>query len=75
MSPSTFRWVVAAVLAAMMVLLNLPRGFSDDLSHVGKGKMAIVLLRDKNVTQGFDLMDALNSIRSANFGQGGISSG
>ncbi len=60
------KWIVIALLlgVAAYVVMNLPRGFSDDLSRIGKGKPALVLVRDKNVTQSFDLMDVMNSVRS-----------
>ena len=59
------KWVVAllAVLMVATVVMNLPRGFSDDLTRIGKGKAAVVLVRDKNATQSFDLMDELNGLR------------
>ena len=59
------KWVLAilALLMVATVVMNLPRGFSDDLTRIGKGKAAVVLVRDKNATQSFDLMEALNGIR------------
>lgn len=59
------KWAVIAFFLAVaaIVVMNLPRGFSDDLSRIGKGKAAIVLVRDKNLTQSFDLMNVLDSVR------------
>ena len=59
------KWVVAAffVLLAVVTVMNLPRGYSDDLSRIGKGKAAVVLVRDKNAVQTFDLMEVMNGIR------------
>lgn len=59
------KWITVALLLAMAVfiVINLPRGFSDDLSRIGKGKVALVLVRDKNITQRFDLMEALDGVR------------
>ncbi len=59
------KWAVMALLLGMAVyvVMNLPRGFSDDLSLIGNGKVALVLVRDKNVTQSSELMDVLNSVR------------
>ncbi len=59
------KWVVAllALLVIATVVMNLPRGFSDDLTRIGKGKAAVVLVRDKNAVQSFDLMEVLNGIR------------
>lgn len=62
---SKIKWIVAGLLlvfagaAAMM----LPRGFSDDLSLVGKGKVAVVLVRDKNAVESFDMLEVMNGIR------------
>ena len=60
-----FKWVavVLCVLLAIVVVKNLPRGFSDDLSSVGKGKAAVVLIRDKNAVQTFDLLELMNGLR------------
>ena len=65
------KWVVAAlfVLLAVVAVMNLPRGYSDDLSRIGKGKAAIVLIRDKNAVQTFDLMEVMNGIRDQYAGQ------
>ena len=49
--------------------MNLPSGYSDDLSRIGKGKAAVVLVRDKNAVQTFDLMDVMNGIRDQYAGQ------
>ena len=59
------KWIVTALLVAVAVavVMSLPHGYSDDLSHIGKGKAAIVLVRDKNLTQSFDLMNVLDSVR------------
>ena len=65
------KWVVAtffALLAAVAVM-NLPRCYSDDLSRIGKGKAAVVLVRDKNAVQTFDLMEVMNGIRDQYAGQ------
>jgi len=65
------KWVVAAffVLLAVVAVMNLPRGYSDDLSRVGKGKAAVVLVRDKNAVQTFDLMEVMNGLRDQYSGQ------
>ena len=65
------KWVMAAffVLLAVVTVMNLPRGYSDDLSHIGKGKAAVVLVRDKNAVQTFDLMEVMNGIRDQYAGQ------
>lgn len=60
------KWIALAViiLIAVIAVMNLPRGYSDDLSRIGKGKPAIVLVRDKNMVQSFDLIQILDNIRS-----------
>jgi hypothetical protein len=59
------RWIVAGILLmlAAAAAMNLPRGYSDDLSRIGKGRAVVVMVRDKNAVQSFDLMSALNGIR------------
>ncbi|MGA9666381.1 MAG: hypothetical protein WBQ69_08040 [Gallionella sp.] len=65
------KWIVAGImlLFAVVIALNLPRGFSDDLSRIGKGKPAVVLVRDKNAVQSFDLIEVMNGIRDQYAGQ------
>lgn len=59
------KWIVAGLLLlfAAVAAMNLPRGYSDDLSRIGKGKAAVVLIRDKNAVQSFDLINVLDSLR------------
>ena len=59
------RWIVAVLLLliAATVMMNLPRGFSDDLSQIGKGRTAVVLVRDKDAVESMQLMNAVNGIR------------
>jgi hypothetical protein len=66
-----FKWLAAAffVVLAAVAVMNLPRGFSDDLSLIGKGKPAIVFIRDKNAVQTFGLLEVMNSIRDQYAGQ------
>ncbi|MFZ5523468.1 MAG: hypothetical protein ACOY9D_05210 [Pseudomonadota bacterium] len=66
-----FKWLAAVffVVLAAVAVMNLPRGYSDDLSLAGKGKPAIVLIRDKNAVQTFDLMESMNGIRDQYAGQ------
>jgi len=68
---SKFKWIVIVILlaSAAAVVKNLPRGYSDDLSRIGKGKAAVVLVRDKNAVQSFDLMEVMNKIRDQYSGQ------
>ena len=59
------KWIVAALLLlfAAVTVMNLPRGFSDDLSRIGKGQPAVVLVRDKNAVKITDLLEVMNGIR------------
>jgi hypothetical protein len=59
------KMIVAAllVLVVAILIMNLPRGYSDDLTRIGKGKAAVVLVRDKSAVQSFDLMEVMNGIR------------
>lgn len=60
------KWIVIGFLLLITILavMNLPRGYDDDLSILGKGTPAVVLIRDKNAVQSFELMEVLNGIRS-----------
>ncbi len=70
-SSSKLKWIVGGILLifAAVVAMNLPRGYSDDLSRIGKGKAAVVLVRDKNAVQSFDLTEVMNSVRDRYAGQ------
>jgi hypothetical protein len=59
------RWIVGGILLmiAAAAAMNLPRGYSDDLSRIGKGKAALVLVRDKNSVESFDLIEVMNAVR------------
>jgi hypothetical protein len=57
------------LLIATAAAMNLPRGYNDDLSRIGKGHAAVVLVRDKNSVQSLDLMNVLNDIRNKYDGQ------
>jgi hypothetical protein len=59
------KWIVIGLLLLLVaiVVMNLPHGYSDDLSRIGKGKVAVVLVRDKNAVQSFDLINVLDGIR------------
>lgn len=63
--PRIFKWAVVIFigLIAVAIVMNLPRGYSADLSLIGKGKPAIVLVRDKNTTRSMDLLEVMNGIR------------
>lgn len=59
------KWIVGGLflLFAAAAAMNLPRGYSDDLSRTGKGTAAVVLIRDKNTVQSHELMNAMDSVR------------
>jgi hypothetical protein len=65
------KWLMAAIVlvSVAVIVMNLPRGYSDDLSRIGKGKAALVLVRDKNAVQSFDLLDVMNGLRDQYDGQ------
>jgi len=65
------KWIVGGILLmfATAVAMSLPRGYSDDLSRIGKGKATVVLIRDKNAVQSFDLMEVMNGVRDQYAGQ------
>lgn len=70
-SPGKVKWIVGGMLLlfAAIIAMNLPRGYSDDLSRIGKGKVAVVLVRDKSAVQSFDLLEVLNTVRDQYAGQ------
>lgn len=55
-------FAVCAVLVFAVMLL--PKGFSDDLTVIGKGTPAVVLTQDKNSVKSLEWMELLNRIRS-----------
>lgn len=69
--PGKVKWIVGGMLLlfAAVIAMNLPRGYSDDLSRIGKGKVAVVLVRDKNAVQSFDLMEVMDAVRGKYAGQ------
>ncbi|GJM05371.1 MAG: hypothetical protein DHS20C09_13620 [marine bacterium B5-7] len=54
--------VICVILVAAAMLL--PKGFSEDLSIIGKGSVVVVLTHDKNSVNGMEMMDLLNKVRS-----------
>ena len=55
--------IVVIFVAVGIALLNLPRGYSTDLTVIGKGKPAAVQIFDPNSVSSLDLMQAFNSAR------------
>lgn len=63
---SKTKWIVIAgvlLFIGFAFKFLLPRGFSDDLSRIGKGKPAVVLVRDNQTVQSHDLIDVMNALR------------
>ena len=61
-------WIKLGVVALDMLfigvaIMSLPKGYSDDLSMLGKGKVAIVLIRDKNAVESFEMQNVMDSLR------------
>lgn len=59
--------VLIAVFMAGIIGLgiwNLPRGYSADLSQIGKGKNVVVLVHDHNLVNSTHLMESLSKVRS-----------
>lgn len=53
--------IVAGILAIAVLLL--PKGFSDDLTVIGRGTSSVVLTHDKNLVASTEMMQLLNKIR------------
>lgn len=59
------KWGVGGILLLLVVLMviNLPRGYSDDLSRIGKGQASVVLIHNKNSVSSLNLMHVLDDVR------------
>ncbi len=63
-SPLTKVIVVVFVLGlASLIMWNLPRGYSNDLTQVGNGKNIVVQVHDHDLVNSAGLMENLNKIR------------
>lgn len=57
--------IVALILAAVATLISLlPRGYSRDLSQIGKAGNVVVQIHDHNQVSSQLLMDQINNVRS-----------
>lgn len=56
----TFLFILLTIVIAVSLL---PRGFSQDLSGIGQGTNALVLVHDGNILQSADTMVAMNAVR------------
>ncbi len=65
------KWFVGVILLLLIALMvmNLPRGYSDDLSRIGKGQAAVVLVHNKNSVSSLNLMHVLDEVRGKYAGQ------
>jgi hypothetical protein len=62
----TFLFILLVIVVAVSLL---PRGFSQDLSLIGKGTNVVVLVHDSNVIQSGETMAAMNEVRDEYDGQ------
>lgn len=60
---STLITVAVIVVLLAFAAMQLPQGFSDDLSRIGQGKNVVVLTHNKEAVQSANLMDLMNDIR------------
>ena len=61
---TNFAIIIAICVILFVAVILLPKGFSDDLTIIGKGSVAVVLTHDKNSMNGIEMMDLLNKVRS-----------
>jgi len=61
---TNFAIIIAICVILFVAAILLPKGFSDDLTIIGKGSVAVVLTHDKNSMNGIEMMDLLNKVRS-----------
>ena len=61
---TNFAIILAICVILFVAAMLLPKGFSDDLTIIGKGLVAVVLTHDKNSMNGIEMMDLLNKVRS-----------
>lgn len=60
---STLITIAIIVAGLALAATLLPRGFSDDLSRIGQGRPAIVLIHNKEAVYSLELMTLLNRVR------------
>lgn len=60
---STLITVAVIVVLLAFAAMQLPQGFSDDLSRIGQGRSVVVLTHNKEAVQSANLMDLMNDIR------------
>ncbi len=57
--------IIAAFMAGTiwLAIWNLPRGYSVDLSQIGKGTNIVVQVHEHNLVSSTDLMESLSKVR------------
>lgn len=56
--------IILLIIGFAGALINLlPRGYSQDLSLIGKGKNVVVLVHDHNKVASLETMNAINTLR------------
>ncbi len=56
--------IALAMLGVLwLAVANLPRGYSRDLTQIGKGRNVVVQVHDHNLVGSIDLMETLNKVR------------
>lgn len=56
--------IILLIVGFAGALINLlPRGYSQDLSLIGKGKNVVVLVHDHNKVASLETMNAINTLR------------
>lgn len=65
------KWLMGGILLLLVALMvmNLPRGYSDDLSRIGKGHAVVVLIHNKNSASSLTLMHVVDEVRGKYAGQ------
>ena len=66
------KWIVIACVLLFLVFafkFLLPSGYSDDLSLIGKGQPALVLVRDNQTVQSHELIDVMDGLRNRYVGK------
>ncbi len=57
-------FILLVVIGSVATLISLlPRGYSQDISLIGKGENAVVLVHDHNKLASLETMNALNTLR------------
>lgn len=68
-SPAKKSPLIKVIIALTMLgvlwlaVANLPRGYSRDLTQIGKGRNVVVQVHDHNLVGSIDLMETLNKVR------------